>query len=130
MTSSSAAERQSAGDTLFDQLGGEAAVATVVDIFYERVLADESLAGFFAGVDVDRLKNHQRRFVGQALGAAHPYGGRSMARAHGRLGVTDAAFDRVVGHLAAALTEAGVDADAIGVIAAKLTPLRADIVTA
>lgn len=130
MTHSTSADQRAASGTLFDQLGGEVAVAAVVDLFYDRVLADEELAGYFAGVDVDRLKAHQRRFVGQALGATRPYSGRSMERAHGHLGITDAAFDRVVGHLAAALADAGVDADTIDTIADTLAPLRADIVTA
>ncbi|MDT0322225.1 group I truncated hemoglobin [Streptomyces millisiae] len=130
MTHSPAADQQVTEETLYDRLGGEAAVGAVVEIFYGKVLADEALAGYFDGVDVDRLKRHQSRFIGQALGAVRPYSGRSMEKAHGHLGVTDAAFDRVVGHLAASLAEAGVDEDTIGVIAARLGPLRADIVTA
>lgn len=116
--------------TLFEQLGGEPAVAVVVEIFYGKVLADPELAGYFDGVDMERLKRHQRLFVGQALGATRPYPGRSMARAHEGLAVTGAAFDRVVGHLGASLAEAGVDEETIGVIAGKLAPLKGDIVTA
>ncbi|MFD5316148.1 group 1 truncated hemoglobin [Streptomyces sp. NPDC127098] len=130
MTHSPAADQQVTEETLYDRLGGETAVVAVVEIFYGKVLADEALAGYFDGVDVDRLKRHQSRFIGQALGAARPYSGRSMEKAHGHLAITDAAFDRVVGHLAASLAEAGVDEETIGVIAAKLGPLRADIVTA
>lgn len=115
--------------TLFEHLGGETAVAAVVEIFYARVLADPALAPYFEGIDMARLATHQRRFVGQALGSTRPYSGRSMRRAHAGLGVTDAAFDKVVGHLAASLAEAGVADDTIGQIAAKLTPLRGEIVT-
>ncbi|RKN40150.1 group I truncated hemoglobin [Streptomyces hoynatensis] len=121
--------QHAATGSLFDQLGGETAVAAVVDLFYGRVLADEALAGHFTGVDIDRLKRHQRRFIGQALGATRPYSGRSMRHAHRHLGITDADFDRVVAHLAASLAEAGVDEATIGTIAGKLAPLRADIVT-
>lgn len=116
--------------SLFERLGGEDAVAAVVDLFYDRVLADPALSAYFTDVDLDRLKRHQRRFIGQALGAAHPYTGRSMRKAHAHLAITDAAFDRVVAHLAGALSEAGVAEETIGTIAEALLPLKPDIVTA
>lgn len=116
--------------TIFDRIGGEAAVAAVVDLFYTKVIADPSLAPYFDGIDLDRLKGHQRRFVGQALGASTPYTGRAMNVAHAGLGITGPAFATVVGHLAASLTEAGVDDETISEIAGALAPLEPDIVTA
>lgn len=116
--------------TIFDRIGGEPAVEAVVDLFYGKVLADPDLSGYFAGTDLGRLKLHQRRFVGQALGSRVPYTGREMSAAHASLAVTGAAFDKVVGHLAASLAEAGVDDATIGEIAAALVPLKPDIVTA
>lgn len=53
-----------------------------------------------------------------------------MAAAHAHLGVNAQAFDRVVGHLAASLTDAGVDAPTIQTIAERLVPLKDEIVTA
>jgi hemoglobin len=117
-------------DTIFERIGGEPAVAAVVDIFYAKVLADPDLAPYFVGIDVDRLKGHQRLFVGQALGATKPYTGRAMSAAHAGLGITAAAFGLVVGHLAASLAEAGVDDGTIGQIAGALAPLEPEIVTA
>ncbi|WP_078532527.1 group I truncated hemoglobin [Streptomyces hokutonensis] len=116
--------------TLFDQIGGEPAVEAVVDLFYDRVLADPLLADYFGGVEIGRLKRHQRLFIGQALGAKRPFPGRTMKRAHEGLAVTDAAFDRVVEHLAASLADAGLDEKTIGSIAELLLPLKADIVRA
>ncbi|GAA3865688.1 group I truncated hemoglobin [Streptomyces sedi] len=116
--------------TLFEQLGGEDAIGSVVDIFYGKVLADPDLQPYFTGVDLDRLKLHQRRFLSQALGATRPYSGRSMRRAHENLAITDDAFGKVVDHLAGALMESGVDEATIGTIAEVLLPLKADIVTA
>ncbi|GAA2897688.1 group 1 truncated hemoglobin [Streptomyces mexicanus] len=125
---STAAQRSA--PSLYDQLGGEPAIATVVDLFYDKVLGDPALAAYFTGVDLDRLKHHQRRFIAQALGAARPYTGRSLRKAHEHLSVTEEAFGRVVEHLAASLAEAGADESAIGTVAQLLTPLREHIVTA
>lgn len=115
--------------TILEQIGGDAAVEAVVDIFYGKILGDEELADYFTETDMDQLKKHQARFVAQALGGTRPYSGRSMQKAHEGMGITDADFDRVVGHLAASLTEAGVDGETIGVIAGQLAPLKGDIVT-
>jgi hemoglobin len=119
-----------APDTIFDRIGGEAAVEAVVEIFYGKVLGDPELKDYFAATDIEGLKRHQSRFVGMALGATRPYSGRSMQKAHEGMGITEADFNLVVGHLAAALTEAGVDGPTIEAIAEKLVPLKGDIVTA
>ncbi len=116
--------------SIYDDLGGEATVRAAVDDFYRRVLGDPHLAGYFAGVDLDRLKAHQRAFLSQALAGPATYTGRSMHAAHAALGITDTAFDRVLGHLMDTLIGAGVGATPRAVIAAGLAPLRADIVTA
>ncbi|MFF3489937.1 group 1 truncated hemoglobin [Streptomyces sp. NPDC002795] len=115
---------------IFEQIGGDAAVRSVVDRFYDKVLADAELAHYFTDIGLEGLKDHQRLFIGQALGSTEPYTGRAMAEAHAHALVTDSAFDSVVEHLGAALAEAGVDEDTIGSIAAALSPLRKDIVTA
>jgi truncated hemoglobin YjbI len=47
---------------LFEDIGGQAAVGVAVDIFYQIVLSDESIASFFDDtVDID----HDAQFVHQ-----------------------------------------------------------------
>jgi hemoglobin len=53
-----------------------------------------------------------------------------MGAAHAGLGISDADFDAVVGHLVETLAGLGVPEETIGQIGAALLPLRADIVTA
>jgi hypothetical protein len=48
-------------DSLFVRLGGEGAVAAVVDMFYDTMLKDERLMPFFEGVDDRRLRRMQVR---------------------------------------------------------------------
>ncbi|GAA3390484.1 group I truncated hemoglobin [Cryptosporangium minutisporangium] len=121
---------EAAPDTNFDRIGGAPAVAAVVDVFYEEVLADPLLAPYFEGVDLERLKEHQRLFVGQALGAGPPYTGRAMNVAHAGLGITPAAFAAVIGHLGAALADAGADDEMIYQAVDALAPLAPEIITA
>jgi len=40
--------------SLYEELGGEAAVNAAVDIFYRRVLGDSYVIRFFEGVDMDK----------------------------------------------------------------------------
>lgn len=40
--------------SLYDQLGGQAAINAAVDIFYRKVLTDDRISRFFDGVDMDR----------------------------------------------------------------------------
>jgi hemoglobin len=115
--------------TIYDSIGGSAAVSAAVDNFYARVLADPQLAPFFASTDLQHLKAHQRAFIAAAVGGPEIYRGRDMAAAHVGLDITDADFDAVVGHLVTTLTELAVPADTISQIGAALLPLRSDIVT-
>lgn len=117
--------------SLFDQLGGAAAVNAAVPLFYQKVLADDSLARFFSGMDVERIKRHQASFLTYAFGGPNEYAGRSLGPAHHRLvkdmGLTHQHFDAVVNHLGATLSELGVEANLIGQAAAIAESTRADI---
>jgi hemoglobin len=115
--------------SIYDSIGGAEAVRAAVDDFYVRVLADPSLASFFSGTDLDRLKAHQRSFIAAALGGPEIFTGRDMASAHARLAISDADFDAVVSHLVDTLSGLGVPGETIGQIGSVLVPLRSDIVT-
>lgn len=116
--------------SIYDSIGGSAAVGAAVDNFYLRVLADPGLAPYFTGVDMRQLKSHQRSFIAAAIGGSEIYQGRDMAAAHAGLAITDADFDAVVGHLVDTLAGLGVPEETIGQIGGALAPLRGDIVTA
>jgi hemoglobin len=115
-------------DSIYERIGGAPSIQAAVDLFYEKVWADPLLADYFEGIDRDRLKAHQQAFLTAALGGSGRYNGRGMREAHAGLSITDAAFYQVVAHLAATLTELGVDPNTIGEIALRLAPHKAVIV--
>lgn len=88
---------------IFDRIGGLTTVRRVVDDFYRRVLQDPSLRPAFAGIDLERLREHQVAFLAAALGGADSYRGRSMEHAHRGLGITAQQFAGVTAHLHHAL---------------------------
>lgn len=112
---------------IYESIGGEAAVAAAVDEFYVRVLDDPDLNPFFKGIEMSRLKAHQRDFISAALGGPELYDGRSMGSAHAGLGITPAHFERVVTLLAETLLDLGVPRDTVKTIGESLEPLRAEI---
>ena len=114
--------------TIYDTIGGQAAVGTLVNELYRRTLDDLHLKGYFDSTDMDRLHRHQRAFIAAALGGPGTYHGRAMGEAHAGLNITDDAFDRVASHLVSILRENGVDEETVGHIADSLGPLRAQIV--
>ncbi len=116
--------------SLYECLGGVAAFEALVDDLYRRLLQDATLRPYFDGVDLERLKHHQRAFLTAAFGGPTPYRGRTMEAAHTGLNITDEAFDRVAGHLIAALADLGVPAAQIEEVAAGVLPLRPAVVQA
>jgi hemoglobin len=116
--------------SIYDEIGGRPAVAAAVDDLYDRILGDDALAPYFDGLDMSRQKAHLRAFVAAALGGPQLYAGRDMHAAHAGLGIDGAAYDRVVLHLAGALSALDVPVQTIAAIADALAPLRGQIVTA
>jgi len=122
-------ELRQAQSSIYEIIGGDAALEPVVDDFYDRVLADPELRGFFAGTNMTRLKGRQVEFFAAALGGPRPYTGASLRDAHQGRGIEQAHFDLVAGHLVAALQAAGVPAEVIAQIAAAIPPLPSQIVS-
>jgi hemoglobin len=112
----------------YQAVGGAPAITAVVGRFYELVVADDRLAGYFEGVEMVRLKRHQVALVSQVMGGPVEYSGRDLRAAHQGMGISADDFAVVVDHLVTALTEAGVPSDIIGRVGAALGGTEADIV--
>jgi hemoglobin len=101
-------------ETLFERIGGRAAVNIAVEIFYNRVLDDDSLATFFNNVDMDRQRAQQKAFLTMAFGGPNAYSGKDLRAAHAPLvarGLNEDHFNAVAGHLQATLEELNIPAD-------------------
>jgi hemoglobin len=97
--------------SLLARLGGRRTLDRVVEHLYQRVLGDPLLAPVFSGLDLQRIKAHQRRFLAQVLcGEPLPEPGL-LRRVHAGLvqrhGLDDRHFDAVASHLAVALDRCG-----------------------
>jgi len=114
--------------TLFDRLGGEAMMAAVVDEFYARMTGDAEVSLWFSGIDLARLKEHQRAFLAVGFGGPERYSGRGMRQAHAGLRITDEAYTRAIEHLVGAMTHLGVEPALVAEASRHVERLRAAIV--
>jgi hemoglobin len=115
--------------SIYEQIGGTAALEPGVEDFYARVLADQELAGFFSGTNMSRLKGRQVEFFGAALGGPEPYTGAPMRQVHQGRGITAHHFDLLARHLTESLAAAGVPAGTVEQIIGAIAPLADEIVT-
>ncbi len=116
--------------SLYDELGGAAAVDAAVDIFYRKVLNDKRINRFFTDIDMTRQAAKQKAFLTMAFGGPNKYTGRSMRAAHRPAvaqGLNDAHFDAVVELLGQTLAELGVKSELIAKVAAIAETTRNDV---
>lgn len=113
--------------SLYERLGGEAAVAAAVDIFYDKVMADQRINQFFDGVDMVTQANKQKAFLTMVFGGPNNYSGKDMRAAHAHLGLDESHFDAVVEDLAATLVELGVGQADIAEVAGIAASVKDDV---
>jgi hemoglobin len=116
--------------SLYEKLGGEAAVNAAVDIFYRKVLKDDRIKHFFDGVDMAKQASKQKAFLTVAFGGPNKYSGEDMRKGHAHLvkqGLNDSHFDAVMENLGATLQELKVPGDLIAQAAAIAESTRNDV---
>ena len=116
--------------TLYDRLGGEAAVDAAVDLFYRKVLGDARLSLFFDAVDMDGQRAKQKSFLTMVFGGPNAYTGKDLRTAHAPLvakGLKEFHFDAVAGHLKDTLAELGVPEDVAGEVMSIAGSTRDDV---
>jgi hemoglobin len=118
-------------DSIFERLGGEAAVMLAVPLFYEKVLEDQRVAHFFAGLDMDTQTKKQVSFMSRALGGPREHHGKELRPAHKALveekGLSDEHFNAIVELLVQTLAEMGVDDALQADVASALETTRAEV---
>jgi len=117
--------------SLYDQLGGAAAVDAAVDIFYRRVLSDAYIKVFFEGIDMDKQAAKQNAFLTMVLGGPNHYTGKDMRVGHQHLvekmGLNESHFEHVLAHLRSTLAELGVGDEKVAEVIAIADSVRDDV---
>jgi hemoglobin len=118
------------GPSLFERIGGEAAIMAAVGLFYEKVLADPRTRPFFEGLAMEAQTQKQVAFMAWAFGAPRAYTGRNLREAHAGLvqrGLGDREFDAVAEHLESSLRELGVSDSLVAEVFAIVATTRNEV---
>ncbi|MGE0174574.1 MAG: group 1 truncated hemoglobin [Oligoflexales bacterium] len=116
--------------SLYERLGGAAAIDSVVETFYRYVLSDDRISGFFDDSDMDRQIAKQKAFLTMAFGGPVHYSGQDMRNGHAHLvsrGLNDAHFDTVVELLGQTLQDHHVAPEMIAEVASIAESARSDV---
>lgn len=113
--------------SLFDKIGGMDAVNAAVDIFYKKVLADDTISHFFKNTDMKTQAAKQKTFLAYAFGAPLNYSGKNMRDAHAHMQLTEDHFNAVAGHLVGTLQELGVAQDLIDEVVVIAVSTKDDV---
>ena len=119
-----------AAKSVYEQIGGEPAMAAAVEVFYRKVLADDRISHFFEDVDMERQAAKQKAFLTLVTGGPASYSGQDMCAGHAHLvkrGLNDVHFNAVAGHLKDTLEELGVPAPLVAQVLAIAESARADV---
>src|SRR5690606_12272494 len=110
--------------SLYEKIGGEAAVDAAVDVFYRKVLADDRISHYFDDIDMDRQRVKQKAFLTFAFGGPANYSGKDMRAAHAKMNLSEADFSAVMENLGGTLKELGVPDELIAEAAAIATSVK------
>jgi hemoglobin len=113
--------------SIYQQIGGKAAMDAAIEIFYKKVLADDRIKHFFDDVDMVRQRTKQKAFLSAAFGGPIPWEGKDMRKAHAKLNLNDSHFNAVAENLQTTLAELKVKKELIDKIMAIAESTRADV---
>ena len=127
-----AADQEKPG-TLFQRLGGMPAINAVADDFVTRILADNRVNKWFehAASTPENARAYKAKladFICQGTGGPCKYTGADMLTAHRGRGVTEEAFNAVVGDLVATLDKLKVPEREKAQLLGILGPMKPAIV--
>jgi truncated hemoglobin YjbI len=94
--------------SLFEQLGGEPVLRSIIDRFVDREFDDTMIGFFFRNASRERIKAKEYEFAARHLGAQIDYTGRPIAEAHAAHPIMGGQFMRRLKLLEQTLEEFGV----------------------
>lgn len=101
------ADRSHENRSLFDQLGGEPVLRSIVARFVDRMFDDPMIGFFFRKANRQRIKEKEYELAAEHLGGGVKYTGRPLSHAHAPHAIMGGQFARRLELLRSTLVEAG-----------------------
>lgn len=99
--------------SLYQKLGGKAAIDAVVEAFYVKMLADDRVKDFFENINMTKQKRKQKEFLSAAFGGPTAWAGKDLRKAHEGLELAEAHFQAVAENLQKTMEEMKVKKELI-----------------
>nr|WP_220100112.1 group 1 truncated hemoglobin [Alteromonas antoniana] len=112
---------------MYNDIGGEAKVAEIVDNFIYEIEYDPTILAYFEGSDIDRFRAKLIEQLCMVTGGPCSYSGDTMEQVHGGMNITETDFNRTVDLLINAMNKAGVSHRHQNQILAQLAPMRSQM---
>jgi hemoglobin len=114
-------------DSLYQKLGGKAAMEAAIDAFYVKVLADDRVKHFFDDVSMDKQRRKQKEFLSAAFGGPLPWTGKNMRKAHDGMGITEEQFNAIAENLVNTLKDLQIRQELIDQVVAVALTTKDDV---
>lgn len=113
--------------TLYERIGGQATIATLITAFYKRVFTDPLLGPFFVNTSLEKLTQMQEQFFSLALGGPVSEDEISLQKAHFGRGIERRHLERFTDHLLSTLKQVGVEETDAHDIVLRISEFSPDI---
>ena len=117
-----------ANDALYQRLGGQSGLVTLMDDFMTRLLADKRMGPFFKDVDHQHVKEQLVAQFCEVSGGPCKLNGPDMKKAHSGIDVTKGDFNALVEVLQQSMDAQGIAFSTQNRLLAKLAPMHREII--
>ena len=115
-------------NSLYQKLGGKAAIDAAVEAFYVKVLADNRVKHFFDDINMAKQRRKQKEFLSAAFGGPIPWTGKDMRKAHANLpGLSEIHFNAIAENLKSTLVDLKIKPELIDQVMAIAGSVKDDV---
>ncbi len=128
LAAGSAFAQTAPGDALYQQLGGQPGLVSLMDDFVPRLIADPRMNPFFKDTDQKNLKAQLVAQFCEVSGGPCKRNGPDMKKAHSGMDITKSNFNALVEVLQQSMEAQGIAFGAQNRLLAQLAPMHRDII--
>ncbi len=121
-------QNQMNGPSLYEQLGGQSGITTVIHAFLINVGKDKRINAAFAHSNLANLQTQLVAFIGEKSGGPQVYTGPDMYQAHKGMNITDGQWNAFVQDLGMTMKQEKVPELAQAELLGILMPMKSEIV--
>lgn len=110
--------------TIYEKYGGFSAISKIVMDLYDRLLDDDEVGPFFDNVEMNRIIDHQTKFVSSLIGGPASYTDAQIEKMHAHLDIGPLHFEKLKDLLGATLADHGLSPEDVGTVIGEFEKRR------